>query len=59
MVDIYGNEWPQMWVEIYNGLTARIDTTTHAGTKENLLNERHRFYTLCVAVLSEGLTNEK
>ena len=54
MVDLNGNEWPQRWVDIYNGLTARIDATQHQETRENLLNERHRFYMLCQTILAEG-----
>ena len=54
MTDLNGNAWPQQWVDTYNGLTARIDATRNPETRENLLNERHRFYVLCAAVLSEG-----
>lgn len=55
MVDLNGNTWPQQWVDVYNGLTARIDATKNPWTRESLLDERHRFYVLCTIVLSEGI----
>lgn len=54
MTDLNGNEWPKIWADVYNSLTARIDATRHQETREVLLNERHRFYVLCVSILSEG-----
>ena len=54
MTDINGNIWPDQWVETYNRLTWLIDNTYGVELKERYLSERHRFYVLCINILSEG-----
>lgn len=54
MTDINGNNWPQIWVDTYVNLTTRIESTRNTETREMLLNERHRFYVMCMTILAEG-----
>lgn len=54
MTDLNNNHWPQIWVDTYVNLTARIEATRQEETREALRNERHRFYVLCMTVLAEG-----
>jgi hypothetical protein len=54
MVDLNGNTWPQQWVDTYNNMTRLINSTYGVELREEYLNQRHRFYMLCVAILAEG-----
>lgn len=46
--DINGNAWPAAWVDTYNNLSAQIERTHGVELKQALLDERHRFYMLCI-----------
>ena len=54
MVDLNGNTWPQQWADAYNNMTRLIESTYGVELREEYLNQRHRFYMLCVAILAEG-----
>jgi len=41
-VDITGTKWVDIWVDVYNSLTARIEA--FKTPPENLLNGRHNFF---------------
>lgn len=51
--DYNGNTWPRIWVDTYNDLTDQLERTESLSSKEKVMNERHAFYVICVAVANK------
>lgn len=47
-IDFKGNKWCQGCIDSYNQYTKDINTATYKQTREFLLDQRHRFFVICL-----------